>query len=291
MSYQNVKGGFMKKIILSVLAIMFFVGAVNAEVKFSFKASGGIAYIANSDWNDGSIGMNGQWNDAMENVSGTFSTFNLGMNLAGEFLVIHNTRFGIGFGAGFFKMSVSDDVQYLNPTKGIQYDYVRNPQISVIPLFLNLHYRTPIAPAMHFTASAGIGYYLGKFTKNDTHTYATGIDVEKFSATNNALGFQGSIGFEYNLGQKLFLTADAGYRIAKMSEVTGNYTQTQTGQSVINETRTMWFFDLYIPKSGNTYKRTDFSATAPSGNNYTNVRKAKIDLSGYSVMIGLRYVF
>lgn len=265
----------------------------------TLKLRGGMGYIFGGDWNKGMDGWNKYVAGVSNTCTGSFEKLDFGMDFDGEIIFNFNRYFGVGVGAGYFRMGKENRVTWESGS-GIltsKTDSTWTHEISVIPIVLNLHYRLPLGKSADFGFSLGGGYYLGTFNFKNVYDNSFFIffskGTETFKASKGAIGFQGSLGVDIKLGGKVYLCIDLFGRYSKLTQLSG--TRTNKGNNIFGPyDNTEDGFGLWLEdytEGGTAYAIVVLSKGAPSGANISNPRQLEFDLSGAAARIGIRIDF
>lgn len=228
------------------------------------------------------------------NVSGRFENMHLGMNFNLEVVYLITDRLGIGLGGGFFRISKEDKVHWYYDNLA----YTRT--ISCVPLILNVHYTYPLGSKLNLSLSGGVGYYLTSFElKEDWISVTDTITGASDFKTKGTVGLKASLGLEMALTKNLgvFVAATGWY--ATLSGFTGDlnidYTNDNVSMAEKRPDIRVWVFDsehdgikypvIWIAKDGPQ------EGQIIDGPFISNVHELKIDLSGFSLGVGLRINF
>jgi hypothetical protein len=119
--------------------------------------------------------------------------------------------------------------------------------LTAVPLTLSVTYFIPAGHRGRAFVKAGIGYYMARLKSSYAFDSQTDYRIEEYylgSLTDlyteestitsayadtskvNGLGFQGGLGFEFDLSKTLALVCEGGIRVADLRNWTGNGTQT-----------------------------------------------------------------
>jgi len=295
----------MKKVFTCLFCVLALASLGFSQFTFKFKA--GMAWIDGNDYN--SI-ITGQMNyaDDVKNpgtsVQGSFEKLKSGTNFQGELIFDVTPSFGLGLGAGYFKAGKESTVK-LDTTFWLLWipllwnvENTYTPKLSVIPIFLNLHYYLPVASILNIDFYGGPGYYLTSFDfTNDWEWGIAGLfpqaGTETFKASKGTIGFQGGIGLEVELAAGFGLFLDICGQYAKISELKGDWTDKQVGffnnWSKSGSGYYFWYYDWQV--GGKKYAWGAFAEDKPSDPSFSGVRKAAINLTGYSLSGGIKINF
>ena len=282
----------MKKILISAIALCL-VASAGYPQKFSFKLSGGIGYALGNDLTKGIQGQSDYLKQEYGLAAG-FKIPQLGTNFAGEVIFYPWPNFGVGVGAGYLQIAKESQVTYtigpLNVTEKIK------PAITAIPLALNLHYLFRFSPRLRLDLTAGASYYLTtlKWDYQTDYSISTlkGNDHYTFSAKKKTIGYQGGLGLEYSLTSELAVFLNVLARYASLGPIEGgSWTDNSSGDfevfSLSGSDHSFWYYERQA--GGQNFAQIAFRSEQPSGDpNLSNVRQAKLALTGFAATIGFK---
>jgi hypothetical protein len=285
----------MKKRILSLTILLLFSALLPAQ-KFAVSFSGGMGYFAGGDLATGLQGENAYRSDGF-NVDTGFTIPKTGLNFAGEVIFYPWKNFGIGLGMEYQKTAKESRIGFtigsIDATETI------TPEVRAMPITLNLHYLIPLSSKLKVSISAGAGYYLTTLKYNYASEFGIGAQRESetyaFQAKKGAIGCQGGLGLEFALSGRLAIVFNASGRYASISPFeNGTWSNSRSGSfgefSTSGSDDAFWIYDWL--QNGKTYSRLAFQDIAPTGQQgMSNVRKAKIDLTGFAATLGLKIGF
>lgn len=265
-----------------------------AGVSFGLKLSGGMGYLSVGDLNASFQGWNDYFEDAWfgieGGVEGEYQLLRWGYDFSGEIIINPIPALGIALGAGYLQVSKGSTVEvsmFLSSE-----DITVNPKISAIPITLGLYFTPSLGSGVNLVLSAGAGYYIGQMSWEREVSGFFSDFTDTWKTTKGTLGFQGSLGFEFAFSPQIAFVIEGCGRYAKLKDLTGDFKRAGTdilGPFEWGGEYTMWYYEY----SENTeyYPRIYFFEEEPDNPNYRNVRKAEIDLSGFSLKAGFRFRF
>jgi len=274
------------------LAFVLVAATLAYPQKVSFKLTGGLAWINGDDYNKGIAGENRYLRDTSVSMSGTYKTLSDGLKFQVEVINYVSPSFAIGFGGGYFRMSTASKVT----SRGLQEDILFDNEstfttkVSVIPFFLNIHYLTRLGRHWKLDVFAGPVFDIVQFNFENPSATPTFSTTEKvtFTASIPALGLQGGVGLNYEISPAITLILDGFYRYGKVSNILGNWADSVSSPSgtTINSSAEyyLWYYE------NGSYPQIAFhDSQGPGGASVTGVRKADINISGLSVVAGVKF--
>lgn len=287
-----------KKLIL--ICLIFTVGFVmyadSDDGVYAIRLSGGAGNTMGGDMPRLMDGLNDQFADLATmmgaSVSDKIRKANLGPEFEAELLIRILKNVDVGIGLGYLTRN-RDSRSELNHSNG---DYIRfrwQPSYKVIPLLLSGYYRIPLTAGLQFSIRGGAGYYFINGDLNlriDNTTVSDGDfwETTEVTTSRKGLGFHGGIALNQRLSRVITLFFELGGRYVQHSDWDVKSIETNSYGETERESGTFWFYDEYDPVTHKTYDSMTVSEEKPHPYNGSNVRKAEIGLSGFSVKVGLK---
>jgi hypothetical protein len=261
----------------------------------SFKLLGGLARIQGDDYNKGILGAYELARDTSDSLSGGYGRLGSGWILQGEIVNSWGPHIGVGLGGAYYRMSNTDGLSGVASVPDPSYAFTSTyaPKVSVIPLFLNVHYLTRLAPAVSLDLFAGPVFEIVQFSfaRNATSSLDSLTETETFNASGTALGLQGGLGVGLRLVRGVTLVADGLFRAARLTDLSGNwFLSSTTSSGTVTQSNSSYYLWSYDYMAGGVYHRIGFfDSNGPSGDGISGARKARLNLSGFVALIGLRF--
>jgi hypothetical protein len=261
---------------------------------FGLKLSGGLSYAGGGDLAKGIKGET-EYLGADYILTGEFRGPYLGMDIGGEIIYYFGSKFGIGLGVGYSRHAKESAVSYNINQVGVQ--ETLKPKYSVVPITANLHYLLALSPKLSLDLTAGAGYYLAMLNwdhRMDMEIMGyTGNFEYIFKSTKGTVGFQAGLGLEMKITSKAALVWTVWGRYASISELKGDWTDKGGGELWSYEDGGSggyaWYYDLRY--GSQTYARVVFDTDKPAGSNFSDVRYAKLSLTGLVTTVGIKVGF
>ena len=288
--------------------------------RFSIKITGGSAYMSLGDINeylDSKLKFSTEdaerhwpvyysYTDGIENI-------HYGLNFEGDLRINIVLNFSIGISTGLIdarkeSYSIFRGESYTTTTT-IRESYEQ--KILITPFRLGIYYQLSLFKRTALLFNVGAGYYFARSTLYDyqhgaTHWFIGDLyerywTEHTYKVNGKNFGIHGGIGFEYTLGRNLSLVIEGQGRYAKIKELKGKDIMVTSGASWENG-KTYWTEDKEIIYGTLWYYRwqseegiwrtylpfSDIKPELPPNAPPHIVRKAMLDLSGFSVKIGIR---
>jgi opacity protein-like surface antigen len=266
---------------------------------FSLKLTGGARYIAIGDMNEhlksyidlpdsfGNLEEIGNWSGDLE--------LELRMDIS--------PRVALGLATSGFLRKRSERSLFvyggdLNP-EVVKFDTqsVIAPGIEAsMPLGLNVYFSIPLGSKLGMYLSPGVGWYSGKMTKNETTYmfYSDGtVDFGNvYWAVENkfSVGFQGALGLEYRVAGNLILVTELQGRYIRMNGLKGREEFVYKGGHFEGSGTLYYWRSTYGGEVGPWITALEVRERLPGGGTFSvkDAREAILDLSGFSLRVGLR---
>ena len=261
----------------------------------SLRLYGGLSRLSAGDLNDG---LDGYFElleiyEAMGfgSVSGGYRPLHAGYDFGADLVFQLSPNIGVGIGAGYLQSSKSSLMTF--SYEGGELTVIGTPKLSAMPIRLAVFFTLPLGAKFNLTADAG-GTYYAALKLNATQRLEmeadwneTSLSASRSSLTDN-LGFQGSLGFEYKISQKMGFFIEAIGRFARFKNFD---TATSSYENSAGDTNAV-AGKIYIEtRTGPevTYSSFIISADTPTPSPpESTFREPKIDLSGFSLQAGVR---
>jgi hypothetical protein len=282
----------MKKL-LALASILFILASAGYSQSFTLKIGGGFGYADGGDLAAGIQGASDYLAQTFQSTS-AFAIPRTGVNFGAEFVFYPWTHLGIGIGGGYFQTVKQSSVSY--GYGALQVQETIKPQISAIPVTLNLHWNIFLASWLHLDVFGGPGLYAAtlKWNYNNTYTMGpyNGAEAYTFQASKSAVGWQGGLGLEFLISSRLAIVLDVLGRTASVGPFqngtwTDQWSGTLTQSTAGGSDHSFWFYNWTTPSR--TFNQIAFQSDQPKGDPaIAGVRTAKIELKGFAATIGLR---
>lgn len=277
----------MKKAI-AVIILCLSLSVASFAMSFAIKVTGGPNFLFGGDYNKIAEDANHpMYGPIPLSVSGEIKKLSLAWNFGAEFIMNFTDRLGLGLGVGY--LTASNDSSLTASLMIISESYNYKPSFSVVPITLSFHYSLPLSRSFRAHFSAGPGLYLSQFKFQNHYIMSMLLtDVTETFDSNTRLfvGAQGSLGLEYALSPRVWITLDVVGRLAQMDNLSGTHTFSGmllgiTG-NVSFDNHTFYYFET---NGGAQYAIQDH---LPSGADVTNAHTASFSLSGVGAVVGVK---
>jgi hypothetical protein len=262
--------------------------------KLSVKLYGGYAHALAGDVNEGSDYyfeiLEAYAAEGYGTVTGSYKPVHGGYNFGGDIIYQLSPKLGLGLGVGYMRNSSSSLGTWIPEELGDEFILTADATLTAMPVRLGLFFTTPLSAKLNLTADAGAAYYAGlKLEATQgvelSPTEMMDMTVEGSQRSGIDIGFQGSLGVEYMLSPKLGFFFEAVGRYAKFNNfelVTG--TMTESGGSPETVEGKLYIADYAF----DPYDVSGFTIVETGNTPDPEYWEPKIDLSGFSLQIGIR---
>ena len=179
------------------------------------------------------------------------------------------------------------------------YIYTYKPEVKVwMPVKLGIYYTLPFSSKINITFNAGIGYYSAKVSEYMRYektlpTGETEWTVRDWETNRKRVcGFHGGIGLEFSLIKNFALVVEVQRRYAKIKNLNGIMRgEAKYSEGIYLEWKgALYFFNMWDLGIGTRYDDLEVWERPPdvSIRDLVDIRKAVLDLTGYSFRVGIR---
>lgn len=254
-------------------------------VPLEFSFSAGIATLDPHDLNDGTRGY-AAWL-AAENGLTSVDKPDL-LNLAGivgfELSYRFSPRLSFGVGADFLRGSNKGRIELAGalPLESFSTD----PWVRAVPVKALVRYY----PGEGLYVRGALGLYAVKAGYLFRREGAEAWEQWKGSASTTGLGAEAAFGGEWDVAPRTILFVEAGLRVASFHRLTGRNVYRNSSGDEVTEAGTLFFF--HKTAGGETaYPLIFVRGALPAEEGVVDARQARINISGTSLRVGLRYRF
>jgi len=286
----------MRKAVL-FLSVLFIAAAAAYPQLISFKLTAGLTWINGDDYNKSIAGQNQSIRDMTTTRSGAYQKLSSGANLQAEIVVHTRSGFAVGFGGGYYHLGHESPVTGQGMLSDAPFDFTSTfkPKLSVIPLYLNLHYFARLSAKARLDLYAGPLFQVVQFTFENPSTMSINSvsQTVTYTASQTSFGFQTGLGLSYEIMSGVALIVDGCYRQGKVTNLMGNWAVLGTSATgTINKSSAEYYVWAYDYAPAGKYSFIDFfDKNGPTGDFISNARKADLRLSGISASAGLKIYF
>ena len=274
-----------------ILASILFLCLISKTYgfEFSLKLAGGLSFInpANinhirQDWEelykiDTAEYLN--WNF----IEGEIGSLKNSIDFEGELVYSLHPRIAISIGTGFILSELNPKNSHFSIEKTINtYEYIYPMKVSAFPIILSGYYIYPLNNKFKVYAKAGAGFIWAKYIDREGRKQ---LDYDKYiyysTQNTKARGtmLSGALGLRVESEQGINFFIESSFRKTNISNF--------TGESESGSTGTLYFFDEYDSNLEFWQSKFQILTQEPAGDSFRAVKKAGIDLSGFSVKLGI----
>lgn len=299
----------MKRKLIALTTMIFtflaLTGICQAQLGFRLKLTGGYGTMKAGDFNTFGEGFETFLGNFLTFVefaygpggekTGEFKKINWGLEYGGELIFNLAGPLGVGIGAGYIKRSKDSEFGISHASFG-SITASTTPELTVIPVSLNVYLFPPSTPFLNVYVYGGVGYYIGK----STSTFRVDLELVGLPAAweeiigdikDQGFGFQGGAGLEFSVVPKMAFFIEGNARSCKLKGWEGDGTYRNSLGETEQNTGTMWYYEQQDPDTGLWYPLVDISEDTPSGADVREAREFEVDLSGISIRAGIRIKF
>jgi hypothetical protein len=256
-------------------------GSVPLEISFSL----GAATLAPRDLNNAAHGFAG-----LTAASGGLAALDDAQTLRAapvfgfELSYRIDSRWTIGLGADYLRGANGDEIELAGV--GVTETIATRPSARVVPVKVIARFY----PGAGFYVRGALGLYAVKAGYLYRRESAGVWEQWKGSASTTGLGGEAAFGGEWDIAPRTLLFLEAGLRMASVAGLTGQNTYTGSGGESVREAGTLYYFRQTADDESD-YPMVLVQANPPSGPDISNVRRARVNVSGTSFRVGVRYRF
>ena len=196
----------------------------------------------------------------------------------------YSPRLTFGVGADYLRGANGDSIELTDPL--LSEAVSTKPSLRGVPVKVMVRYY----PGGGFFIRGALGLYAVKAGYLFRHEGAATWEQWKGSATTSGLGGEAAFGGEWEIAPRTIFFAEAGFRLASFGGLTGQNVYTNSAGERVVEPGTLFFFHK---TAGDTtsYPLIFVRGSAPAEEGVVDARRARANLSGTAVRVGVRYRF
>jgi hypothetical protein len=282
------------KITISAIALILLPGLALAEGKISLKLQGGWAYISGGDVNHGTQAYfdlrEAQWGASEGGYRAVHNSYEIG----GDIIYELTPRLGLSFGAGYLRISRTSRAalsipEVIGPYAGL----IAEPTLDAVPIRLGLDFVIPLNKRLNLHTEIGASYFFRARYSDEWRMLISSMDtvvgyvdiVTRAERKRAPIGFQGGIGLEYMLSQKLSLVFDAKGRYARFTGWHGSSVLESDTETPFSEEGSLYYEN--VPMLAGSPRLIMVQSDPPNGPG-GEPRQAAIDFSGVNLQFGIQ---
>lgn len=277
---------------LALLALLFLAGS-SYSLELRLKISGSFTYFDPEHINRSLHGQEESLKklalstEAWSYTEGEVQDLHFGTSFEGEFLLSLSTRISIGLGTGYIYAEATeektgitierpwDTLFWIHPTK-----------ISVFPFNLSCYYFLPLRKQLKLYVRGGLGVLWANYIERVGIRIKPSNDFYEIhyqKATARAPSFFSGLGLCYEAHPDVQFFIEAEAKLAKISKFEG---ELEEGKSA-----TLFFYEEYNEIQQFWQAKNILHIEKPSGDDFRSVEEAVVNLSGFSVKVGITIKF
>ena len=248
-------------------------------------------HAAVGDLNDGAEGLARYYESRLAAAGdGEVEALHFGYLLGAEVRIPLASGFYLSLGAEYSSGEATSSVAYKEGSSGALYS--TKPRLRAAPISLALLYYP-----LHFLyVKAGLDYtfarcaYFYRFSYPDPYEQTEFWQEWTGEASSSGFGYQLGLGLDWPLGSRISVIAEAAYRHGRLDGLEGEdfYQESTNYQS---REQGMLYRIRATAGGPETFPLVFIRDREPAEAGVVDVRKAELDLSGYSLRVGLKVRF
>ena len=261
-----------------------------ADGKFSLRLQGGWTYISGGDLNPGTRA----WFDRIGTgwvKTGGYRAVHSGLEFGGDIVFELTPRLGLSIGAGYMRFSRLSRVGLSTAEPSLWSGGASaEPRLSAVPIRAGVYLIVPWKKRFNVFVNAGVSYYYrSRYSDEWSVEIYPGpsyvLITTRAENKKTPIGFQGGIGLEYKLSEKLFLCLDARGRYARFRGWKGTSVLESNYEIPLSEQGILYY--EVVPTVIGAPRLLMVQSSPPDGPD-GEPRQAAIDFSGVSLQVGIR---
>ncbi len=215
-----------------------------------------------------------------------FKNFNLGADFNTEFLFEVGNNFGLAIESGYLYVELSKEENFVSIEKSSgTFHYIHPAKITALPLCLSGYYFHPLHKKLRLFLKAGAGPLWVRFVEREGNKKASEANFKYTffqEARARGLAFRAGLGFRLEIDPNLSLILEGNFRKLQVKEFT------HKEEGIL---KTLFSFEEYKERIEFWQFKFMLLEQEPEGENFRQVAKAALDLSGFSARIGFMVKF
>ncbi|MFP4082820.1 MAG: hypothetical protein ACLFVG_08715 [Candidatus Aminicenantes bacterium] len=273
---------------LIMLCLFLSSSLITYGIEVDLKISGALSYM---NLNHINRSLNG-WEACIKNAGhgyeagsfreGDVENFHLGTAFEGEFLFYLSSHLAVGAGTGYTYGELPEKKTALTVDRANDtYIYVRPVKINAFPLNLSAYYFFPLREKLKLFIRAGMGFSWVKYVERE------GLEVSEDNYSFYWDQKASAQGLNYFTGLGLTYEPDPFFRFFMEGEAELAEISQFQGKTAEGEKATLFFFEEHYPDLEFWRANNLLLKEEPSGENFRSVQKTVVDMSSFSVKIGV----
>jgi len=255
------------------------------SIPLEFSFSAGVATLAPRDLNDGTRGFADLFGANLGiPVPGSADALHLAVLAGFEISYRVSPRLAVGLGADFLRGANGDEIVLSDEL--VSETITTSPSVRGVPIKIVARFY----PGAGLYVRGGLGLYSVKAGYLFRHEGDGSWEQWKGSATTSGIGGEAAFGGEWDIAPRTVLFAEAGFRMASFSGLTGRNEYTNSEGEDRTDPGTLFFYHRTADDE-TTYPAIFVRGSTPSEAGVVDPRQARVNISGTAVRVGVRYRF
>ena len=275
------------------LLSLFLLVVFSYPLELSLKISGSLSYFNPEHINRSLHGREEfvkklafateSWGEA----EGEVKDLHYGISFEGEFLFSLSSRLSIGLGTGYIYAEATEEKTGLTIEREEDTLFSVHPtKINAFPLNFCGYYFFPLRSQLKLYIKGGAGLLWVKYIERIGIWIKPAdrfIQISYQEATTQGTSFFSGLGLNYEAYPDIHFFIEAEAKLTKISKFQN---KVQEGEEM-----TLFFYEQYESDLQFWQAKNILHEEKPSGDDFRNVEEAVVDLSGFSVKIGITLKF
>jgi len=277
-----------RKLLVAIGLVVLLPGLAKAD-GISLRITGGLSYGLFGDVNTATRGIFNLYKDDVVALGGSYierlKRVHFGPAYSADLIYNFDAEFSIALGAGYFQAKNTSGLTLVPldapETSGSVFHDVR-----AIPVRLSLIDTRRINDMVSAYFEAGADAYFAQFREVFMPPDGTIGDQQK--ANGIGWGLHYAVGLQVELASHFAFVVEGRGQFAQIRRFHGTIDSLDTS-APFRESGALYYFDLMGGPDGQTpYPMILVQETAPSGDLFSNVRRARVNFSGFSLQAGFK---
>lgn len=284
------------KTVFLLVFLVIFLSGLSYTVEVNLKFSGGLSFLQSDEINRVLVDWKAWEEKNAENkptwsyLGGDVQQFSSGFDFEGEILLSFHPRFMVSVGSGFFYGEVKPDKTELSIQRPAgEFSYIHPYTLRAIPITFSGYYLQPLSGMIKVFIKAGAGIVWAKYFEKAGSKNIDNVAVKRYtysldqSSTARSPLFTGGGGvfFETEPGINFFV--EGSFRWAQISGFKAQNSDSHSGD--------LYYLEEYDSDLDLWQAKFLVFSDKPESESIRAVKKATIDLSGFSIKIGIMIRF
>jgi len=250
---------------------------------------GGLNYLTAEAFNRGLEGQLDMWRYAasVEGSSGetNFAGAHWGFDVGADLLLPLSPRAWLQVGAAIVSASAVSQADF-----GPQDAVPSGHEVKITPRALSIQaslcYLVPISSFLGVRIQAGAAYFLARPEAEYRREWSDYWELDRYALKSKGFGYQAGIGLELGLNRWAAIFLEGLGRYARIPNFSGTLELTSSEEGQVLRDGDLYIYDYKLGE-GAVFTFIDVLDREPSGPAFSEVRKAMVDFSGFSLNLGL----